>query len=346
MYNPQLYNEVSILSFYTSVHRMGQNILFRGYTSEGHRIHRKVPFKPTMFVPSQKGESDWVALDGTKVEPVTFANIPEAEEFKANYSDVSNFKVYGNHNYVAQFIAEEYPDNINFDSKLIDVGNIDIEVASDDGFPHPDTANYPVISIAYKSSRENVYYVWGLGDYDPTIAEIDTRGALTKYYKCEDEKQLLQRFVGWWSEHTPDIITGWNIRLFDIPYLINRTEKVCGTKTTKHYSPWGIYKHRQIAIKGKSLDAYEIYGVSQVDYYDLFQKFGYSFGTQESYSLDHISHVVLGESKLSYEEHGNLFKLLTSKSRNITVDAAKPKENMANFEKWCLLRDRIKSKIS
>ena len=288
---------------------MGQNILFRGYTSDGHRIHRKVPFKPTMFVPSQKGESDWVALDGTKVEPIKFANISEADEFKSNYSDVSNFKVYGNQNYVAQFIAEAYPGNIKFDSKYIDVGNIDIEVASDDGFPHPDTANYPVISIAYKSSRENVYYVWGLGDYDPTTAEIDTRGALTKYYKCEDEKQLLQRFVGWWSEHTPDIITGWNIRLFDIPYLINRTEKVCGPKTTKHYSPWGVYKHRQIAIKGKSLDAYEIYGVSQVDYYDLFQKFGYSFGPQESYSLDHISHVVLGEKKLSYEEHGSLHGL-------------------------------------
>jgi len=41
----------------------------------------------------------------------------------------------------------------------------------------------------------------------------------------------------------------------------------------------------------------------------LFTKFGYTYGMQESYKLDHIAHVVLGERKLSYDEHGSLHGL-------------------------------------
>lgn len=333
------------MSFYTSVHRYGNKILFRGYDNKGNRLHKRLAFKPTFFLPSKNKTTDWNALDGTPVGPVQVDSMSEATDFLKKYEDVSNFKVHGNNNFVAQFIQEAYPGKIDFTPNFIRVGNFDIEVASDDGFPYPEDAAHPVISIAYKDNYNNIYYVWGLGDYDYEKSELDLEGGMIRYVKCETEGELLQKFVVFWENNYPDIITGWNIRLFDIPYLVNRTLKVCGEKTVKALSPWGIYKYRKIGLKGKSLDAYEIYGIQQMDYFDLFQKFGYSYGNQESYSLDHIAHVVLGEKKLSYEEHGNLFKLLTSKSRNITVDATKPKENMANFEKWCLLRDKIKNKM-
>ena len=42
---------------------------------------------------------------------------------------------------------------------------------------------------------------------------------------------------------------------------------------------------------------------------ELFQKFGYTYGPQESYALNHIAYVVLGEKKLSYEESGSLKNL-------------------------------------
>lgn len=332
------------MSFYTSAHRQFGKILFRGYDAKGNLIQKRIPFSPTFYMPTKGKETEWKALDGTPVEPVTTDGMTDAQKLVDKFKDVSNFTVYGNTNFVAQFLAEMYPDEIDYKLSYIRIGNIDIEVASDDGFPHPEKAEHPVISIAYKDNRNKIYHVWGMEDYDPSKCELDLRGHMIQYRKCSSEAELLQRFVCHWEENCPDIITGWNIRLFDIPYLINRTLKVCGEKTAKALSPWGIYNYRQIAIKGKSLDAYEIYGVAQMDYFDLFQKFGYTYGTQESYALDHIAHVVLGEKKLSYEEHGNLFKLLTSKSRNITVDATKPKEDMADFEKWCLLRDKIKNK--
>ena len=296
------------MSFYTSVHRYGNKMLFRGYDSKGNRIHKRVPFKPTFYLPSKKGDTLWKALDGTPVEPMQLGDMSEAQDFIKRYEDVENFTVYGNNNMVAQFIAEAYPGEITYNLKHIRVGNIDIEVASDDGFPHPEQANHPIISIAYKDNQSNVFHVWGLGNYDCTKTELDT-DALIQYRKCESEGELLQKFLIFWQNNTPDIITGWNIRLFDIPYMINRTLKVCGEETTKLYSPWKIYKYRQIGIKGKSMDAYEIYGIAQMDYFDLFQKFGYTYGNQESYALDHIAHVILGERKLSYEEHGSLHTL-------------------------------------
>ena len=158
-------------------------------------------------------------------------------------------------------------------------------------FPHPEEANHPIISIAYKDSKSKVYHVWGLDHYDASKSELDDI-ELIQYRHCDNEKDLIEKFLIFWQNNTPDIITGWNIRLFDIPYMINRTLKVCGEETAKLYSPWKIYKHRQIGIKGKSMDAYEIYGIAQVDYYDLFQKFGYTYGTQESYALNHIAHTV------------------------------------------------------
>ena len=296
------------MSFYTSVHKYGNSILYRGYNNSGVRVHKKFPFQPTLFVPT-KNQTEWSSLDGNPVDAMQFPTMKDAQEFMEKYEDVPNFKIYGNANFVAQFINEKFPQEIVPRISFIDVGNIDIEVASDDGFPHPEQAAHPIISIAYKSSKSNIFYVWGLDDYDYTKTELDLGDKLIRYVKCDSEGELIQRFLVFWEEHTPDIITGWNIRLFDIPYMINRTIKVCGEKTAKKYSPWGLYQYRQIGIKGKRLDAYEITGVAQMDYFDLFQKFGYVFGTQESYALDHIAHVVLGEKKLSYEEYGSLHSL-------------------------------------
>lgn len=295
------------MSQYTCVNRYGNSILYRGYNDNGVRIHSRVKFKPTFFLKTNNA-SDWRSLDDVPVEPMSFDNMAAAKDFHEQYKDVSNFKVYGNTNYVAQFINERFPGIIEPDLSKIDVGNFDIEVASDDGFPHPDEARHPVISIAYKSRKSNIYHVWGLGDYDVETGNCP-EGCFTQYRKCDSESDLLMMFGKFWAENTPDVITGWNIRLFDIPYIINRVKILFGEDSVKKFSPWGHVNYRKISVKGKTLDAYDIYGVQQMDFYDIFQKFGYTYGTQESYSLDHISHVVLGERKLSYEEHGSLHGL-------------------------------------
>lgn len=295
------------MDFYTSVNRYGNNILLRGF-QHGERVAKKIPFSPTLFVNSAK-DVGWKTLDGTLVMPKSFESMRDAGEYIRQYEGVENYPVYGTTNYVTQFITEFYPNNLTFDRDKIHVATVDIEVASDDGFPFVAEAAHPVITITQKNNIDNVYRVWGLGDYDPFKCVIP--GIKIVYKKCKDEIELLLDWLSYWSSNqgSPDIVTGWNTRLFDFPYLINRVKNVIGGDTYKKFSPWGIVDQRNIVIAGRENIAYEMSGIQQLDYYDLFKKFAYTYGMQESYKLDHIAYVVLGENKLSYEEHGNLHTL-------------------------------------
>ena len=296
------------MAFYTSVNRRGNTILYRGYTDNGTAIRDEIKFKPTLFVKS-KEPSKWKSFDGTDIDSVQFANMKEAKEFLQTYEEMDNFKAYGTTNYIHQFITEKFPNNIKFDPHHVNVVNFDIEVASDDGFPTPEEAAYPIISIALKSSKSTIYQVWGLDHYDPAKSELDLDGSLIQYHQCKTEAELLVKFINYWNKNWPDLITGWNTRFFDIPYLVNRIRNLGGEEHVRKLSPWKMVNERNIFKGGRELPGYEIVGIQQADYLELFQKFGYSYGAQESYKLDHIAYVVLGEKKLSYEEFGNLYTL-------------------------------------
>ena len=290
-----------MMKFYTSVVRYGNNILFRGYRNDGKKVQAKIPFKPTLYVQSNRRESGWKGIDGALVEPMKFDTMREATDFMKRYEGVDNFKIYGMNNYVTQFITEEFPNDIEFNREWIDTCTIDIEVASDDGFPEPKYADKPVISITLKQPNQP-YRVWGLYDYNA--------GEDVIYEKCEGEAQLLMKFLDHWSRNYPDIITGWNTRFFDLPYLINRTTKILGEDMVSKYSPWGLVRADKVTINNKENQFYNIEGIAQLDYLEIFKKFtGNTLGMQESYRLDHIANVVLGEGKLSYEEHGSLYTL-------------------------------------
>ena len=295
------------MRFYTSINRYGNNLLYRGY-EDGQRVKRKIPFKPTLYVKG-KGGSKFTALDGTNVDAVKFDSMREAKEFIEKYDSIENFTVYGNTNYIAQFIAEQFPGDIQFDRNKIRVHNIDIEVKSDQGFPEPSKAEHPITAITIYDNIIDTYYVWGLRDYDVENALLkDTR---IVYTKCVDEYHLLKFFVNFWHDEftCPDAVTGWNIRGFDIPYLVNRINRIMGEDWVKKLSPWGQVDEKMVTMRKGQVQMYDLIGIAQLDYMDLFQKFGYSFGPQENYRLDTIAEVVLGERKLSYEEHASLAEL-------------------------------------
>lgn len=293
------------MEFYTNLSRYGNSLLYRGY-KDGKRMHVKVPFSPTLYVPVEK-PTQFKSLDGKYVEPVKLENMREAKEFMERYKDVSNFEIYGNTNYIAQYVAEHWPGEIQFDRNIINVTTIDIEVQSNEGFPEPEEAKYPITAICLKNNIDNTFYVWGLGDYDTSKSIMKDNRVV--YVKCATENELLLRFLAHWSTptHMPDVVTGWNMRTFDIPYIVNRCRRILDEDKVKLLSPWGRVEEKQVTMMKKQTQLYDIIGVSQIDYLDLFKKFGYSFGPQESYRLDHIAYVVLGERKLAYD--GNLHSL-------------------------------------
>ena len=295
------------MSFYTNVLRYKNYILHRGYQNNGERFMRKEYFQPTLFVSSKKKEG-WTGFDGQDVAPIEFESMFEANQWLKQNIGVSGRSIYGNKKFAQQFVTQKYPRDIEFKREFINVGTIDIETDYDTGFPHPNEASQKILDITYKSSKFSTYHVWGYGEFDTTKALITD----VKYTRCNSEEELLSKFLEFWShpDIIPDVITGWNTRFFDIPYIVNRMAKVLGIQEIQKLSPWNMQlEHRRITKRGSENDVYEIPGIQTLDYMELFQKFGYTYGPQESYALNHIAYVVLGEKKLSYEESGSLKNL-------------------------------------
>ena len=283
------------MDFYTNVHQRGDKIYVRGYKN-GKREKFIEQYHPYMFIPKQGGK--FRTLDGKPVDKMMFDSISDAKDFVSRYEDVSNMDIYGLNTFAYVYIFDNFNGEINYDPKTVRIGNIDIECAADEGFPDIQKADKEITAITLRFN--GVSYVFGCGDFNTNDPSI-------KYLKCKNEHDLLGKFVMAWQNLDMDIITGWNIEFFDMPYLINRIKNLLGMAEAKKLSPWGILNERMVEFKGKENQSYDPVGISVLDYYQLYRKF--TFGNQESYKLDYIAQIELGEKKLDYSEYGNLLEL-------------------------------------
>jgi DNA polymerase elongation subunit (family B) len=286
------------LKYYTNVASIGNNILYRGIQN-GRRVKLKIQYSPTLFLPSKK-PTQFKSLEGEYLEPMKFENIREARDFVKRYEEVSNFKIYGQTRYEYAFIADENKGMVDWNMDDISVAICDIEVGSENGFPDPYQANEPITAICV-TFLKGATTVFGCGDY--VIQGNET------YIKCSDETQLCKRFLAFWQENYPDVLSGWNTKFFDIPYLVNRFRKILGEEETKKLSPWNIIGERKAVVNNRELIAYDMVGVSSLDYIELYRWYAPGGKSQESYKLDNIANVELGDSKLSYDEFDNLHAL-------------------------------------
>jgi len=292
--------------FYTSVERLANNLLYRGYDDNGKKISHRIKYKPTLYLKSKKPNPPWKSLDGVPVEPLQFTSMSDHREFEKTYRGVPDFKLYGNARHIPAFIQGQFPNEVPYDRRLIDIASLDIETSFGDGFPEIDNPVNEILTIAYKSSKDDTYRVWGVKPYDESITQL--KHLKIEYRQFTDEQSMLQAFIEYWAspENTPDIITGWNTRFFDIPYLISRMAFLLGEDIVRNFSPWRKIERRDIRVQGTVRTTFDIIGIQHLDYMELFKKFAYTYGNQESYSLNHISSVVLGEKKLDYSEIGSL----------------------------------------
>jgi DNA polymerase elongation subunit (family B) len=291
--------------FYTSVERFINDILVRGYEN-GRPFQRKVKFKPTLYVRARDNATHKSLIGDVPLGATRFNSMIEARDFITQYKDVHGFDICGTMNYVTQFIQEEYPDEIDFDMSKINICSFDIEVDISNGYADINVADKEITSIAYKSSKSSTYHLLGRKDFDKTktITGIDPDDI--SFMKFDTEVALLERFIQIWQMEYPEVVTGWNVEYFDIQYIVTRIIRLMGEEKAKKLSPWGRISPHSINKFGKEQKSYIISGLTIIDYMDAFKKFGYKYGPQESYKLDHIAHVVLGEKKLDYSEYGNL----------------------------------------
>ena len=272
------------MDFYTNVLQWGNQLFVRG-VENGQRVKKKVRYEPTLFdvVPQETG---YKTLDGKNVLPHPFDSISEAKDWYDSHKKQN--LVYGNTQYNYCYIGDEYPGDVPWDKDQICIVTIDIEVECENGFPDPKLAEEPMLSITMKNHQNKKIMVWGLHEFQNYRDDVT-------YIQCKDEASLLLKFLDVWRMIEPDIITGWNTEFFDIPYLCNRIRKVFDDDMVKKLSPWGRVHDREVYQMGRKHQAYTIYGVSALDFFDLYRKFTYT--TQERYTLDHIAFVELGERK-------------------------------------------------
>lgn len=282
---------------YSNVRVFGNNVYAR-YVENGERRQVKIPFNPTFYLKSNTQEK-YHTLQGAPLRPITLGSIKESKEFITKYSDIDNFEVYGMENIAYQFLAKEYSDGMQWSKDNLLIANFDIEVESTEGFPEPEYASYPVVSIAIKFNDE--MFVLGTKKLGIPKEERDF-----KYLKFNDEYQLLKGFLEIWDRYRPDIMTGWNISGFDIPYLVNRISNVLGEADVKLLSPWRmVHEKSEFDRKtGASSKTYDLVGISKIDYMIAYKKFEHT--ERESYSLDNIAYVELDERKVDYKEHESL----------------------------------------
>ena len=282
------------MRFYTNVQMVGDNFLVRGYENGKHFATRE-KFYPTLFVSSNK-KTKYKTLEGEHVEAVKPGTVRESRDFIKKYDGVEGFKVFGNERFIYQYISDKYPEEeIKFDINKIKISTLDIEVKSENGFPDVESAAEEILLISLQDYNTKQIRTWGLGNFDNKQDNVIYKSFKTEY-------ELLLSFINWWmvEENTPEVVTGWNSELYDIPYLTRRLDRVLGEKLMRRMSPWGLVTEREIHIMGRKQISYDIGGVTQLDYLNLYKKFTYK--AQESYRLDYIASVELGQKKLDHSE--------------------------------------------
>jgi len=274
-----------MMNFYKNVIEHRGKLLVRG-VHEGKEFKEKVEYSPTLYAITQQ-ETDHKTLAGQYLKPIQFGSISKARDFKKNYN-TDNAPIYGMDRYQYQYISDNYPGTLEFSKDHIKIFTVDIECSAENGFPDVENPTEEILAITVKNQSNKQIITWGTGEFKSNRTDIT-------YVKCKSEKQLIMEFMKFWIKNYPDIITGWNTKFFDIPYLFTRIAHIVDEKVLKRFSPWNLVERESIVVRGRPQTHYNIFGIVMLDYLDLYQKFIPQ--RQESYKLDYIGKVELGLKK-------------------------------------------------
>ena len=101
-------------------------------------------------------------MDGRSAEPFQPGTMSDCRDFILRHESVTGFDIYGNTDYIYQFIGDKFPKEVEYDQSVLKVAYIDIETTAENGFPQVANPNERVITITLiVQDRE---YVFALGD--------------------------------------------------------------------------------------------------------------------------------------------------------------------------------------
>jgi DNA polymerase elongation subunit (family B) len=264
------------------------------WTEDGERIKTECSFEPYLYIES-KDHEDAVSIFNTPLKKLKFNN----QFDRARYvKDTPLKRLFYNINVEQQFLLDTFKNEVSkpsFGNFPLKIFYLDIETYATDHFATPQEASDPINLITIYDSLQNRYFTWGCKNYS-TLEEDVT------YFKCKDERDLLRSFVKFWKNDPPDIVTGWNIHGYDIPYIMNRLSIIFDEDYNKKLSPVEriqLIENAAVNKLGRQIDRWVIKGVSILDYMELYETL--CGGKRESMSLNYISEFELGDSKIAIE---------------------------------------------
>lgn len=298
------------MKFYTNVH-FDDNWIYDVYYENGERKTNKERYKPSVYEHINNGDGK-VDIYGKSLRKIKFDSYDDYRLYVRDKQKKmgENWTPIGDVRIITQYISEKYPHDIDFDINLIKIYYLDIEVASDKGFPDPSIADQEILSITIYDNKTEMYYVFGSKEIEKTLPDN------VKYFHFTTEENLLGNFVMWFKDNSPDIVITWNGDDFDIPYIINRSENIIEKGFSNNLSPYEIVKCHTIKKTGE--ETWFICGVSLVDYMKLYKKYVYE--NQESYALGNIAKVELGAEKVNYQADYKNLNELYEKNYDLFID--------------------------
>ena len=296
-------------NFYSNVFLSGEKIFYIGYEN-GERVQYRETFSPVLYTRCNE-QTEYKTLEGHYAKEKRFETVRAARDFVDEYKFVDNVKVYGNDRFLYQYISSKFPqEQMSYDSSQLRIYTVDIETTSENGFPNVAETSEEILCLSVKDFTTKKIITWGTREFNESYQYITPSSNDREYRVFWKEEDMLKDFVSWWVENTPDIVTGWNVKLFDIPYICRRIDRVLSTKYMRSLSPWNKVFEKEVEIKGRNHIYYDIIGLSVLDYLDLYQKFTYK--AQESYRLDYIAQQELGQKKLDHSEYDTFKQFYTN----------------------------------
>jgi DNA polymerase elongation subunit (family B) len=277
------------MKYYTNVISRKNELLVR-YIEDGRRYMTTVRYKPRLYIPSDE-PTGWTDIYGNSLQEIQFRSMYNAKDYcKENVGSV-----FGNESFQYPYIQEEFHD-VPDDFSDIRIYSIDIETESENGFAYPENPTERINLITIKDRKTQRRWTFGLHPFDVSQTQYIEHPELLTYHHCPTERDLLSTFLGVWKKKAPDVVTGWNIKFYDIPYLVGRIQRILGDESVAELSPWEMVYPKPVTVNGMENLAFVVAGVTTLDYLDLYKKFVQE--RQESYKLDYIAEVELGRKKL------------------------------------------------
>ena len=270
------------------------NVHLWTWDDSGERTERIIPFEPFLYIESEKG-NDALSIFNTPLKKKSFKTQFDRSRF---VKDTPIHRLFYNLSVEQQFLLEYFKDKIddpNFGQKPLKIFYLDIETYATDHFAAPESATDPINLITIYDSLSQKFYTWGTKDFY-------TQDDSIVYIKCRNEKDLLKSFVKFWKTDPPDLVTGWNVHGYDIPYIMNRLSNLFEDDYNKILSPVErVYYRENVAVNklGRTINRWNIYGISILDYMELYETL--CGGKRESMSLNYIAEYELNESKIAIE---------------------------------------------